>query len=163
MNEEKKKKVLTTSVGLASGAISGTAVGIIRNPGEPIEVVEMENQQTVVPNEQPVNEQPVLEVEVNELEQIQTSEQDAGSGTPIEIQPVENPDGQENITISNEPIYPVDDMYGGPVDIDDNLLMYGGPDDYDDIDPSIDDDDEEDAIDDLIDEVLSEDLLSDDL
>ena len=178
-------------MGLASGAVSGTAVGIIRNQAEPLEATEVNVQQVTV-----TNEQPVIEVEANELEQIQTPQQDIEVDDPTEIQPVENivQEGEEEENIDtpeepvepinpvdpNEPLEPIDDIYGGPVDIVENVpdmmyggpedfddedpgVMYGGPEDYDDDDPSVDDDDEGQTIEDLIDEVLSEDLLSDDL
>ena len=162
MNEEKKKKTLATGVGLASGAVSGTAVGIIRNQAEPLEATEVNVQQVAV-----TNEQPVIEVEANELEQIQTPQQDIEVDAPTEIQPVENivQEGEEEENINtpveptnpvdpNEPLEPIDDIYGGPVDIVDDVpdmmyggpedidneipvVMYGGPEDYDDEDPGL--------------------------
>ena len=144
MNDEKKKKGLATGVGLSSGAASGTAVGIIHSHDEaPLEVTEVEVQQVTIPEESPV-----LEVQESEVQQIVTP------GEPV----IDTPDDP---VYPQEPIVPIDDMYGGPTPIDDEfpslmyggpedydddvpVVMYGGPEDYDDDDPFVDDEDDDD-------------------
>ncbi len=174
MNDEKKKKVLTTGVGLASGAASGTTVGIIHSHDEaPLEVTEVEVQQVTIPEESPV-----LEISENEVQQIVTPGEPVTPADVInEIQPVGNPehedvpeeplidhpdDPQEHDEPTEE-IEVIDDMYGGPIPPDDNIpdlmyggpvdddddypiMMYGGPEDYDDDDPLVDDEEDDDQL-----------------